>query len=170
MPSPGWKAPQIAALMRSEGQEKPPERDVISEHERALRAILAEAGDNALRQQVSASLEHASARVAAIDAELGTLARDASPGEIDRLTAQLENLHSRGGNGEQSELAALVQKQIEVVQRLRVRTELLADERRKIFALLRGLHAQVTLLREAADELATARVTSLCAEIDSLAR
>ncbi len=166
--SPGWKAPAFAQLVRGAAPSAPPERDVAADHQRALRDLVGQLEEEAtVRDNILRAVDSASARVQAIDTELSKLTRDASPGEIDRLTAQLANLETQSGS-EQDELALLVRKQIDVVQRMRVRGELLLQQRRQIFSLLRGLWTQLAALRDGSGAAARDRVQSLCAELLSL--
>lgn len=96
------------------------------------------------------------------------------PQEIERLTLQLSALDEspdRDGT-ERGELRELVRHQLDVVRRMQGRYELAAQRSGHLFYLLRGLWAQLCLLRNVTvgGPVAIARqgdqVRALCAEID----
>ena len=96
------------------------------------------------------------------------------PQEIERLTLQLSALDEspdRDGT-DRGELRELVRHQLDVVRRMQGRYELAAQRSGHLFYLLRGLWAQLCLLRNVTvgGPVAIARqgdqVRALCAEID----
>jgi hypothetical protein len=112
------------------------------------------------------------------DAEIAALSRDASTGEVDRLTAQLGVLEPDETSGalvapERRELRDLVARQLELVGRMRVRCELVSQRRARLLALMRGLWTQLSLLRNAtapdagaAGPAISEHVRALCDEIE----
>ena len=174
-PSPSWHSPNIARVLRpASGAVRAPERDAPADHLRALEelaviptkagAVPNEVRDLQLirREAVDAARE-AVTQIQALDSELATLARDASPAEVDRLSAQLASFDDPSdGNAERRELRQLVANQLEVVRRLRARWEDVARERARLMDLLRALWAQS---RDASSGNETARVRATIAEL-----
>ena len=166
--SPSWHSPSITrALAPAAGTVRAPDRDVASDHLRALEELSAgaipqsgvipsagvipnEVRDlHSLFSDATAAAREAVARVAEHDAELATLARDASPAEIDRLSAQLASFGEPSpGNVERRELRELVANQLELVRKLRARHEEVSRERARLMDLLRGLWARTLEARE----------------------
>ena len=166
-PSPGWTAPAVARVLKSSaGQMHAPERDSTVDHRRAINEVLGSLRDvspaivNEIRQTVNEALR----RVDAMDSELASLSGASSGSELDRLSAQLSGLDS--AKGERGELAELVRKQLEVVRRMHVRAELLAQRRGHVFGLLRGLWLQLRAVSEGADPRALDRALALRAELE----
>ena len=115
--------------------------------------------------------------MAAIDActaEFARLSHDASSGELDRITAQLAALESAEGvsGDERQELTELVRQQLAVVRRMRVRFELVSNQRTRTFSLLRGLWVQLGVSRDSKlddgvpRDLPRDRLRILCEEIE----
>ena len=99
-------------------------------------------------------------RLREYDAELASLARDASPAEIDRLSAQLASFGDPSqGNPERLELRQLVANQLELVRKLRARHEEVARERARVMDLLRGLWARTLDARESGSGAERLRAT-----------
>jgi serine/threonine protein kinase len=175
--SPSWLSPSIARVLKpTAGAVRPPDRDVAADHLRALedlagaspvvpqeRSVIAnevrdlhsvtpnEGTDLhlVLREAIDAARE-AVARVHDLEGELGALSRDASPAEVDRLSAQLASFGDPSvGNAERRELRELVSNQLEIVRKLRARHEEVARERARIMDLLRGLWSQALDARQA---------------------
>jgi Protein kinase domain len=169
IPSPGWSRQPLASMVRSGNVLAPPAREVVADHRRAIgEAVRGLAASRAqMRETVIASSDSALARIEAIDAELAKLSRDASPGEIDRLLANAAShgAQSQRDDDEHAQLASLVKRQVDIVQGMRVRAELLTGQRRHLFSLLRGLWTQVMAASEPGDSLAVTRVEALCAEL-----
>jgi hypothetical protein len=128
---------------------RPPDAASPSDHRRAI-------GELAARLPVRLSALRADAPllahrlVVALDdcaVEAASLARDASPAELDRLTAQLGALEaepSQAGD-QREELVALVRRQLELVRGMRVRAEIVAQRRARLLGLMRGLWAQLRI-------------------------
>ena len=110
------------------------------------------------------------AAIEASDAEVTSLANLANASEIDRLTAQLATLgDSSHGDGGRGELQTLVQRQLDVVRRMRDQSELLSQRRARQFNLMRGLWTQLSVLRDGTAEASAAmeRLHALLAEAAS---
>ena len=90
------------------------------------------------------------ARIKANDAEIIALSRHGGAGELDRLVAQLDALESAPGGDERDDLTLLVRRQLDVVQRMRVRCELLTAHRERMLELQRGIWRRLTLVRDVA--------------------
>jgi hypothetical protein len=172
-PSPGWNEPHIARLLTSPaGGVRPPERDAPADHRRAIEEIAATlpvsgavAGNAAV-----AMAKRLLAAIEASDAEVASLAHLANASEIDRLTAQLATLgDSSHGDGGRGELHTLVQRQLDVVRRMRDQSELLSQRRARQFNLMRGLWTQLSVLRDGTVEASAAmeRLHALLAEAAS---
>jgi hypothetical protein len=147
-PSPGWtEAPVTHVLVPADAGVRPPDAASPADHRRAIAELAATlpARLSAIRADAPALAHRLVAALEDCSAEAASLARDASPAELDRLTAQLGALESepvRSGE-EQQELIALVRRQLELVQAMRVRAELVAQRRARLLGLLRGLYAQL---------------------------
>ena len=159
--SPSWDAPNIARVLApAGGAVRPPDRDAPADHLRALEELQ-------VSSDVAEAARHAVSRVRELDTELLSLARDASPSEIDRLSAQLATFGDPSqGNAERRELRELVANQLELVRKLRARHEDVARERARTMDLLRGLWAQTLEARgagsgNASDERVRATIAEL---------
>jgi hypothetical protein len=148
--SPAWSDPAVARMLSSPGGVRLPDPGSATDHHRAIGELARALPDEAAALRTEAPL--LSARLlAAIDdcnRELATLSRDASATELDRLAAQLSALESEPHRGaERDELLALVRRQLELVHDMRVRAELVAQRRARLFGFLRGLWTQLGAVR-----------------------
>jgi hypothetical protein len=147
-PSSYWQLPRISRLLApATGRVRAPIADDVSDHRRAIAELSpflpAGAGDTGAAASTVA--ERLLRAIHDRDAELESLERVASTGEVDRLSAQLEQLggEAAGEGAERRELRDLVQHQLDVVRRARGRREALAQERAHLFDLMRGLWTRV---------------------------
>jgi serine/threonine-protein kinase len=152
-PSRGWDEPHLATLLSARsGDVRPPRADDALDHVRAiieLAAMLpASAAD--LGRDAERAARDAGARIEKHDREIAAFARHGSTNELDRLAAQLAALEPAPDDIERRELAELVQRQIDVVQRMQLRCEQLTDQRARTFQLVRALWRRLTLVREVA--------------------
>ena len=167
-PSPSWHSPNIArVLVPASGTVRAPERDVPADHLRALEELAVipnEVRDlHAIRRDAIDAARIAVEQLRGLDGELASLARDASPAEVDRLSAQLASFGDPNqGNAERRELRELVSHQLELVRKLRARREDVARERARVMDLLRALWAQAQDARSAAD---AGRIRATIAEL-----
>jgi hypothetical protein len=170
-PSPAWSAPRVARLLTPGSRGvRPPERDSAADHRRALENLVpllpveaADVGAEAVRaaRRLLGAIEEC-------DRRLASLARDASAAEPDRLIAQLAALDEGSPQeyDERRELRALVRHQLEVVRRMRDRHQLVAEQRGRLFDLMRGVWTRLSLVRDAAP--GSAMMSQLCAQVRAL--
>jgi hypothetical protein len=92
----------------------------------------------------------AGARIEENQREIAALTRHVSAAELDRLVAQLGALEGERDDADERELAELLQHQIDVVQRMQLRCELLTHERARMFQLIRALWRRLILVRDVA--------------------
>ena len=148
--SPGWNEPHISRLLVPADGVRHPDRESPSDHLRAIdelvpsiaepNAALATASREAARSLVQV-IEHC-------DAEIASLRVTASDAEIDRLTAQAAELRATSVGGAPSELAGLVERQLELVLEMRDRREIVSQQRGKVMNLVRGMWSQLSALRD----------------------
>ena len=176
-PSPGWNAVAIVRLLASPGGGvHPPRHDVPADHRRAIAELVAQLppSSNGIGVLAIRAAERAVAAIDACTAEFARLSHDASTGELDRITAQLAALESAEGvsGDERQELTELVRQQLAVVRRMRVRFELVSNQRTRTFSLLRGLWVQLGVSRDSKlddgvpRDLPRDRLRILCEEIE----
>ena len=174
MPSPGWSEPHIARLLIPVSGVRPPDRDSPSDHRRAIEELNA-ALPAAVREAGRDAVPIARQLVASIDAcntESATLDGLGSAGEIDRLTAQLAAIHAAApsATADHRELEQLVQRQLELVLGMRRRAETVSQRRSHLFALLRGLWAQLSALENPGGDAGAERLQVLLGEIAAALR
>jgi hypothetical protein len=152
-PSRGWDAPRLSAMLAAHaGEVSPPRADDALDHVRAVADLagLVPASLAELARDAERATRDLAARIEAMDAEIAALSRHGSAGELDRLIAQLGALASTRDTAERRELADLLRSQIDVVQRMQVRCELLTRQRAQTFELVRALWRRLALVRDAA--------------------
>jgi serine/threonine protein kinase len=152
-PSRGWDEPHLSALLSARsGEVRPPRAGDVRDHVRAIAdlaaALPASAAD--LGRDAERVARVAGARIEENDREIAALARHGGAAELDRLVAQLGALQATPGDAERLELAELVKRQIDVVQRMQLRCELLTHDRARMFQLVRALWRRLTLVRDVA--------------------
>ncbi|MEP6730463.1 MAG: serine/threonine-protein kinase [bacterium] len=160
-PSPGWKEPHIARLLTSgRGGVRPPERDAPADHRRAIDELVATLPVSAaiVGTEAAAIARQLLAAIEACDAEMILLGRVANSSEIDRLTSQLATLgdSAHGEGSGRNELHDLVQRQLEVVRRMRDQSEVMSQRRARLFNMMRGLWTQLSAMHDGAPDDATA--------------
>jgi serine/threonine-protein kinase len=154
-PSSGWSEPGLSGLLSARaGEVRAPRHDDAQDHVRAIvelaSALPPFASDLGLAAQRTARMLGTAIEDA--DREIAALSRHGGATELDRLMSQLGALGSSPDSPERRELAALLQRQIDVVQRMHVRCELLTRGRARMFELTRGLWRRLTLVRDASLE------------------
>ena len=152
-PSRGWDEPHLATLLSARsGEVRPPRVDDALDHVRAIVDLAATlpacAAD--LGHDAEQAARMAGARIEECDREIAALARHGGAAELDRLVAQLGALESAPDDAERRELAELVQRQIDVVQRMQLRCEVITHHRARPFQLVRALWRRLALVREVA--------------------
>jgi hypothetical protein len=141
-----------------------PERDVPSDYLRAIDEVVSHL--DATRRARAVPAADGARRVVALlercDRELGALALGSGAPETDRIAAQLATLESTGHeDAETRELAALLRAQLAIVQRMRVRCEMLSARRSRLLLLLHGLWTRVSAVGALAPEAAGAELARL---------
>jgi hypothetical protein len=86
---------------------------------------------------------------------MAALERDASQQEVERLTARLSSLNAESATPARRELLDLVRRELDVVRELRVACEIVSQRRAHLYALMRGVWAQVTMVRDKAGTAAS---------------
>jgi serine/threonine-protein kinase len=176
LPAPIWNAPQVATLLDPHtGGVRLPDRHTPADHRRAIHEVAALLGaDAASAGSAARQLADLVCReIERCDRDAAAFARDASPHEIERLTVQLGMLDEspdRDG-ADRRELRDLVSHQLDVIRRMQTRREVAEQRSAHLFYLLRGLWAQLCVLRNiaASEPAAVARqsdhVRELCSEM-----
>jgi hypothetical protein len=141
--STGLSTPDISrVLIVAPGEVKPPADDAASDHARAITELLARSHGitDPTRRDVAELTRTLATSIEELESELGHLSREGSVTELDRLSAQLATLEADAVESpDHRELVSLVRAQLDVVRRLHVRCELVAQQRRQRLAILRGL-------------------------------
>ena len=120
----------------------PPARDEPADYRRAIDDVVAalEGPARARAMRVVDTVRRLVAMLNRCDEELRALAVGGSAAETDRLAAQLGALEGAPhGDDETRELAELLRAQLAVVQRMRVRCEMLSARRTRLLQLLHGV-------------------------------
>ena len=146
MPSKGWEEPAVARLLAPRAGERLPNPDSPVEHVRAIDALLGRSSDvldEQLRTAASAEAHALLRAIEALDTELGELTADADTAEMDRLSAQIASIESGLERAERRELAELLHRELDLRRRIRLRCELVAQERARTLGVLRGLYRHV---------------------------
>jgi serine/threonine-protein kinase len=172
--SAGWSSPALRRLLApARGGVRPPERDVPDDYRRAIDEAVAHL-EGAVRAPALRTAELARQLIAELDrcdAELRSLSRGSGVAESDRIVAQLAALDEAEHVSEETRaLGELLRAQLEIVQRMRVRCELLSARRGRLLHLLYGLWTRLTALGDVssvakADELA--QLDEVRAEVES---
>jgi hypothetical protein len=146
-----------------------PDADSPADYVRAIREVLRLAPGSAdIGERTIETAERLRKSIEKRDQELVVLARDAGPGEADRLATKLDALKSDVSDAaEQAELRELVRNQLEVVRRMQGRREIVLRDRAHLLDLMRALWAAVRAIGEntGADAGAVERLAALCEEI-----
>jgi hypothetical protein len=154
-PSRGWDEPHLAPLLRARaGEIRPPRVDDAADHVRAIVDLVSTLPTSAaeLGRDAERAARAAGVRIAESQREIATLAHHGSAAELDRLVAQLGALEAASDDAEARELAELLERQIDVVQRMQLRCELLTHQRARLFQLVRALWRRLILVRDVAVE------------------
>ena len=154
-PSRGWDAPHLASLLSNRaGDVRPPRANDAPDHVRAIIDLASTLPANvaSLGRDAERAARAAGARLEESQREIAALGRHGSAAELDRLVAHLGALEAAPDDADERELADLLQRQIDVVQRMQLRCELLTHERARTFQLVRALWRRLILVRDAALE------------------
>jgi Serine/threonine protein kinase len=149
-PSAGWNTPALRRLVApARGGARPPERDKPEDYSRAIAEAVMRLDQTtrASAQRAADSARRLVAELARCDEELGALSIGSNVAESDRIAAQLAALEgARHGSDETRALVELLRAQHEIVQRMRVRCEMLSAHRGRVLRLLHGLWTQLVAL------------------------
>ena len=148
--SSGWSSPALRRLLApTHGGVRAPEHNVPADYRRAIGEIVAHLGDP-VRVPAQLAADSASRLVALLtlcDDELGVLSLSSGVNDADRLAAQVAALEGASQVGEEArELATLLRGQLAVVQRMRVRCEMLSSRRSHLMQLLHGTWSHLAML------------------------
>ena len=150
-PSRGWDEPHLASLLSARaGEIRPPRVDDAADHVRAIVELVATLPASAaeIGRDTERAARAAGVRIEESQREITALSRHGSAAELDRLVAQLGALEAESDDAESRELAELLQRQIDVVQRMQLRCELLTHQRARLFQLVRALWRRLLLVRD----------------------
>ena len=153
--SAGWDSPALRRLLApAHGVVRPPEPHEPRDFARAIDDVVSKL-DGSSREsanRASASAHRLVDVLEQCDAELRAVSMAGNSGATDRITEQIASLESnvRAGN-EMGELLRLLRAQLEVVERVRVRCEVLSSRRAHLLQLLHGLWMRVAALHELED-------------------
>jgi hypothetical protein len=156
-PARGWDAPTVSRVLTPRaGIGHAPAGDSPTEHALAIselaKLLPLTAAD--LRTELPATAHELLDAIQRCDAEVAMLSCDASAGELDRLAAQLDSFESDPTAGpERRELRGLLQRQLDLLRRMRVRCEIVSQRRARLFSLLRGVWQQLTVAHGAASNV-----------------
>jgi serine/threonine protein kinase len=148
--SAGWSTPALRRLLApARGRVRPPERDVPDDYRRAIDEVVAHL-DGAVRVPALRAAEAARQLIAELgrcDGELRSLSLGSGVSESDRIAAQLAALEEAGRGSEETQaLVELLRAQLGIVQRMRVRCEMLSARRGHGLHLLHGLWTRLAAL------------------------
>jgi serine/threonine-protein kinase len=148
--SAGWSSPALRRLLApARGGVRPPERDVPDDYRRAIDEVVAHL-DGAVRAPALRAAESARQLIAELgrcDGELRSLSRGSGVAESDRIVAQLAALDEAEHASEETRaLGELLRAQLGIVQRMRVRCEMLSARRGHLLHLLHGLWTHLAAL------------------------
>jgi hypothetical protein len=140
-----WDRPEIARVLESapgKASSAIPQRP--AEYVAAINAAASSLPD-AIRPalaEVNDTARELAKQIAALDAELAELSRDADPAERAKLEQKLSAVGSRGG-----QLRELLVGQIALLDSLEARRRQLGDDRERYVAMLKSIWLQVATLR-----------------------
>ncbi len=136
LPSRTWTTPALARLLRPLGASEEPEPESAMQH---LHAIVRRVPGADVARRAEGQAE----RIATLDSEIAQLTQLATDAEVDRLQARLDGMQGPATTTAHDELHGLLQRELEVVQEMRSRREVLMAERRVAMGELRSLWLSV---------------------------
>ena len=154
-PDRGWATPSVARMLvprhrglRVPGGDSPPEyAQAILE----LAQQLPHFGTGS-RADVAVASRGLVQAIEGCDVEIARLSCDASAGELDRLGARIGTLETDVVPGtDRLQLLTMLRAQLDLMQRMRVRCELVSQQRAHLFSLLRGLWQNLAVAHESLD-------------------
>ena len=155
-PSSGWSSPTIAPFLApAKGRTRGPMRDTAAEYRRAITEALPTLPAAAITAaaDVGAVAKRLHDEIDLHDTEIAALERDASPSEVERLSARLAALNAESSTTPaRRELLDLVRRELDVVRELRVACEIVSQRRAHLYGMMRGLWTQLMMVRDQAAE------------------
>ena len=154
--SPAWDSSSLRRLLTpARGTVRTPEprepRDFVRAIDEVMLRLDGAARDSASR--ASASAHQLVDILEQCDNELRAVSMAGDAGASDRIAEQIAALESSARAGrEMTELLRLLRAQLEVVERVRVRCEVLSSRRAHLLQLLQGLWTRIAALQEQAPE------------------
>jgi hypothetical protein len=174
-PSSFWRRPHIARLLAPAMHGvRPPDPLVPTDSARAVDELLRRfpTAFASVAPAVQRAVQYQLAAIAVIDRELASLARDASPAEISRLSARLAVLTDAAPTSqEQNELAETLRRQLDLMRRIQGQQTLAQTRRSTALATLSAVWPHLNALLEAdadgesAAQAAAQRILTLCTRI-----
>ena len=152
MPTPAWRTERVAPLLAPARGVRLPQHGNPTDHCRAIHEIagLLPQVHLELGREASAMAHRLLRVVVRHDREIDRLLRDASVTEEDRLGTRLMEMGApaAGEPPSRQEFRDLLLRQLTVLRAMRQEADLLANERRAMFDLMRSLWAAVRRLHE----------------------
>ena len=174
-PSPRWREPAMARLLRAPDGRQAPAPDDAPAHLRAIEVLLAHANAREVvgtaQRDPLASARRVADAIRASDAEIAALEKSADTAELDRLTMRSGALAAQARpSPEHLQLMELLERQLDVVHRMQARREELKAARARLMRLLRVLWAQVQAADAASGQAGEADGDAARARLDALLR
>jgi hypothetical protein len=150
--SAGWDAPPLRRLLAPvHGGVRPPEPREPADYVRAIEEVATRL-NGSVRESASRAAEVTHRLVDFIDdcdAELNSVSKAGGAGGTDRVAEQIAALESTvRRDNEMAELLRLLRAQLEVVERMRVRAEVLSSRRARLLQFMHGVWTRVAALQD----------------------
>ena len=171
LPSPAWRSPTMSRLLAVPLRSVPePRRDDAADHGRIISDMIAQLPPSlsAMGAHAEEATKSAVRAVEECDRELAVIGQHATSSELDRLSARVGALESTDNAADDTrELARLMELELGVLRRMRLRFELLSLRRTRLLSCLRGLWLQLCALHDhpAAQEQTIDRLVALTNEM-----
>jgi len=172
--SPGWDSPALRRILApAHGAVRPPDSREPRDFVRAIDDVASRL-DGSMRDVAIGAAAAARRLVDVVDqcdAELRAVSMAGNAGATDRLTEQIAALESSvHGNNEMGELLRLLRAQLDVVERVRVRCEVLSSRRAHLLQLVQGLWTRLSALEGVAGDARPDALKRLTSPRDTLLR
>jgi hypothetical protein len=163
--SAGWSSSALRKLLAPErGVVRPPEPREPADYPRAIDELVARL-DGSVREVAIGAAAAAHQVVEALDScdtELRAVSMAGGMGQSDRIAAQIATLESTKAEGdEMRDLLQLLRAQLDLVQRMQVRCELLSSRRAHLLHLLHGMWTHLAALQDVAPDARVEAVSRL---------
>jgi predicted Ser/Thr protein kinase len=175
-----WRKPKFAALLQPISAARPAlaEPQSPQEHVVAIGEAVRQLADplRDVGREAEESARQLAAAIAALDGEIGQLARDANPADLAALEQKLAALGDAAtDNDARRQMRALLESQRDLLRKLSGQLEVASARRAHLADLLKALWLQAANLRAqaAADAVAdptiSGRIRAICGEISGQA-